>query len=154
MSRHNANTDDDDVTDDNDATDNEEEEEEEEPYLETLVRTILEKHADVLENYTSEPQTPEEIVSNDSIKKFVKLKTATKIMTSFACMLTWEREKQLIKLYKECKRMMKHDKEMEAEDAMKHTIKKNNSLVDIIEKAIEDAIGEDEDMDVEEDTEE
>ena len=89
MSRHYKNDDvsDDVVTgDEEELAEDEDDEEEEESPIETIVKEIMEKYHVILDNYVSDPNSPEDVSQNDSIKKFVKLKVRAKLMESFECM--------------------------------------------------------------------
>jgi len=137
---------DDDISDEEDEQDEDdvEDEEEEESPLETIVKEILEEHRDCLKNYVSDPSNPEEVSENDKIKKFIQLKVRAKIMESFECKQQWESDKQLKKLFQATKKAMKKDAALEEVDALRHVLKRNSDIADLIEQLIEEEMDEEE----------
>jgi uncharacterized protein (DUF4415 family) len=147
---------DDDVTDDGEAEeedmDQEEEDEEEESYLENTARDVMSESREDVNTYVVKPTNTEEVTQNESVKKLVKLKLQDKILESFECMIKWEEDEGLQKLFKACKRAMNKDPDLEAMDAMRHVIRKNNDIEDMIEHMLDEEIVEEgEDDEVEED---
>ena len=105
---------DDDVTEhEGDATENEDDTVEE-TYLETVTREVLEEHQDLCNNYTSDPESPDDVAENESIKKFIALKIRAKVLESFECRQQWEDDEQLKKLFRACKRAMNSDTDLDA----------------------------------------
>ena len=139
-------SDDDDVIDaENDMDEEEDDEEEDEAYLKTVIKEILEEDKNLLEKYASDPQQHDEVAQNESIKKFVKIKALAKIMESFKCVMLWENDEQLRKLFKAYKHALYKKPDLEAEDAMRHVLKKDNNVEDVIERIIEEQVDADED---------
>jgi Tfp pilus assembly major pilin PilA len=149
---------DDDVTEDDNVEDEdmdqEEEEEEEETYIESLLSDIMVENREDVQSYTVKPSNTEEVTQNESVKKLIKIKLLDKILKSFKCMIEWEEDEELQKLFKACKRVMNKDPELEALDAMRHVIRKNNNIEDMIEHMLDEGITEDGDEEVEEEEEE
>ena len=140
----------DDVTEDEIDQEDDVEEEEDSP-LETIVKTIMEEHHDILNNYASDPRSPEDVSENDAIKKFIKLKVRAKVMESFKCRQQWEDDKKLKKLFYAAKHAMKNDPDLEALDAVKHVLRKGNDITDLIERIIEEELENDDEEEEAED---
>ena len=126
---------DDDVT--KDENDDEEDDDEEVSYLETITGEVLEAHVEALNSYVSDPTSPEELTENETIKKFIALKVCEKIMESFESRQQWDDDDQLKKLFQACKRAMKKDSDLDAEDAMKQVLRKTTIIDEVIEKILE-----------------
>jgi len=142
---------DDDVTErEDDLTENEEDDTVEETYLEMVAREVLEEHKDLHNAFISDPQNPEEVSENESIKKFIALKVRAKVLESFECRQQWEDDEQLTKLFRACKRAMKQDPDLDALVAMKHVLRKDNSIKDVIERALEEEMEVDDEDDSDE----
>ena len=140
---------DDDVTEDDESAkenvDLEGEDEEEESYIESIVRAIMDKFSEDLSTYVVNPSSPNDVTQNESVKKFIKLKVRDKVLESFECRQVWENDEELRKLFKACKRAMIKDPDIEALDAMKHVLRKNNAIEDMIERMLDEEMAEEED---------
>src|SRR5277367_6189794 len=135
--------DDDGITEDDDIVEDEVEEEdddEEESPLESMIKAVMAEFQDILKNYVSDPQSPEDVSENDAIKKFIKLKVRVKVMESFECRQQWEDDEKLKKLFQAAKNEMKKDPDLQPMDAMKHTLRKNKDITDLIEKIVEEEL--------------
>src|SRR5277367_2767378 len=136
---------DDDVTEDEtdeeeEDVEEEEEEEEEESPLETIVKSILEEYKETLNNYVADPNSPEDVSENDAIKKFIKLKVRAKIMQSFESRQQWDNDAKLIEFFVAHRLAMKKDPNLEAMDAMKQVLRRDNGIADLIERIIDEEI--------------
>src|SRR5277367_5898111 len=146
---------DDDVTEDE--TDEEEDveeeedgdEDEDESPLETIVKSILEEYKETLNNYVADPNSPEDVSENDAIKKFIKLKVRAKIMQSFESRQQWDNDAKLIEFFVAHRLAMKKDPNLEAMDAMKQVLRRDNGIADLIERIIDEEIDDDEDEEME-----
>src|SRR5277367_5071935 len=133
----------DDVTEDDNIVEDEELEEydeEEESPLESIVKAIMAEYQDILKNYVSDPRSPEDVSENDAIKKFIKLKVRAKVMESFECRQQWKDDEKLKKLVQATKNEMKNDPDLEPMDAMKHVLRKDNDITDLIEQIVEEEL--------------
>jgi hypothetical protein len=144
---------DDDVTEEEDNVeddvDHTEEDEEEESFLETTVRGIMDEYTEDLSAYVVNPSSPDEVTQNDSIKKFIKLKVRDKVLEAFDCKQKWEEDEELRKLDKAHKRAMNKDPDLDAMDAMKHVLRKNNAIDDMIERMLDEEMADEEDEEME-----
>ena len=145
---------DDDVTEDEtdeeeDDVEEEEDEDEDESPLETIVKSILEEYKETLNNYVADPNSPEDVSENDAIKKFIKLKVRAKIMQSFESRQQWDNDAQLTKFFAAHRLAMKKDPNLEAVDAMKHVLRRDNGIADLIERIIDEEIDDAEDEEME-----
>jgi len=143
-----------DVTDDGDTADEENDEEEEESFIETIVQKVLYDHADTLSNYVSDPNSPDELTENESIRKFIALKVRGKVMDFFECMQQWQADVQLKKLYRAYKKVMKKDPDLESNAATKQILRKDNIIEEVIERILEEELdGDEEELDSDEEVE-
>ena len=94
----------------------------------------------------ADPSSPEDVSENDAIKSF-KLKVHAKIMQSFESMQQWDNDAQLTKLFTAHKHAMKKDPCLEAVDAMRHVLRRDDGIADLIERIIDEEIGDDEEDD-------
>ena len=67
----------------------ESENEEDETYIETLAREVASEHGDSIAECTVDPETPEELSKNDSIRKFLVQKVRDKVLASFKSQIQW-----------------------------------------------------------------
>src|SRR5277367_350702 len=139
---------DDDVTEDElDEEEDDDEEEEEESPLKTIVKAIMQEYKQTLNNYVADPNSPEDVSENEAIKKFIKLKVRAKIMQSFESRQQWDNDAQLTKLFSAHKHAMKKDPCREVVDAMRHVLRRDDGIADLIERIIDEEIGDNEEDD-------
>ena len=134
--------DDDGITEDDDVVEDdvEEEDDEEDSPLESIIKAVMAEFHDILKNYVSDPRSPDDVSENDAIKKFIKLKVRGKVMESFECRQQWEDDEKLKKLFQAAKNEIKKDPDLEPMDAMKHVLRKDNDITDLIEQIVEEEL--------------
>src|SRR5271156_4500473 len=81
-----------------------EESEEEETCIETLTREVITDHKDRIDDYTDDPETPDETARNESIRKFVVQKVSSRLLESFESQLKWLDDANLTSMVKKWKR--------------------------------------------------
>src|SRR5271156_4545791 len=62
---------------------------EEETYIETLSREVITDHKDSIDDYTDDPETPDETARNESIRTFVVQKVRSRLLESFESQRKW-----------------------------------------------------------------
>src|SRR5277367_46355 len=132
--------DDDGITEDDDVVEDdveEEDDDEEDSPLESIIKAVMAEFHDILKNYVSDPRSAEDVSENDAIKKFIKLKVRAKIMESFECRQQWKDDEKLKRLFQAAKNEMQRYPDLEPMDAMKHVLRKDNDITDLIEKIVE-----------------
>ena len=115
----------------------EEEESQEETYIETLTREVASEQEDRIVEYAEDPETPEELSKNDSIRKFLLQKVRDKLLESFESQLKWIEDADLVAMMKKWKRVTSND-ELEASTAMKRIIKDNALINEAVEQHLEE----------------
>ena|SRR3981189_2080073 len=114
-----------------------EEESQEETYIETLTREVASEQEDRIVEYAEDPETPEELSKNDSIRKFLLQKVRDKLLESFESQLKWIEDADLVAMMKKWKRVTSND-ELEASTAMKRIIKDNALINEAVEQHLEE----------------
>ena len=127
-----------------------EEESQEETYIETLTKEALTENEDTIVDYVDEPQTPDEMAKNESIKKFLVQKVRTKLLQSFEDQLHWVEDTDLVAMMKRWKKVTAKDEDLDPSTAMKRIIKENATIVEAVEQHLEEMVEEDDEEDVEE----
>jgi hypothetical protein len=127
-----------------------EEESQEETYIETLTKEALAENEDTIVDYVDEPQTPDEMAKNESIKKFLVQKVRTKLLQSFEDQLHWVEDTDLVAMMKRWKKATAKDEDLDPSTAMKRIIKENATIVEAVEQHLEEMVEEDDEEDVEE----
>src|SRR3981189_1206961 len=95
----------------------EEEESQEEPqeetYIETLTLEVVYEQEDRIVDYVEDPETPEELSKNASIRKFLVQKLRDKLLSSFESQLKWIEDADLVAMMKKWKRVTSNDGEVD-----------------------------------------
>jgi hypothetical protein len=130
------------------------EESQEETYIETLTLEVLKENEDTIVAYVDDPQTPDEMAKNESIKKFMVQKVRTKLLESFEDQLHWVQDTDLIAMMKRWKKVTAKDEDLDPSTAMKRIIKENATIVETVEQQLEEMLEEDDEDDDEEDVQE
>jgi hypothetical protein len=114
------------------------EESEEETYIETLTREAVSEHEDRIQDYINDPETPDEMAKNESIKKFLVQKVRNKLLNSFEEQLQWIEDADLVAMMKKWKKVAAKDDDLDASTAMKRIIKENVTVTEAVEQHLED----------------
>ena len=125
----------------------EEEESQEETYIETLTREVASEQEDRIVEYAEDPETPEELSKNASIRKFLVQKVRDKLLASFESQLKWIEDADLVAMMKKWKRVTSNDEEVDASTAMKRIIK-DNVINEVVEQHLEELIESEDDEEI------
>src|SRR5258708_25665533 len=109
-----------------------EDESEEETYIETITREVISEHEDRIADYVNDPDTPEEMAKNESIKKFLVQKVRSKLLDSFEDQLKWIEDADLVAMMKKWKKVTAKDDDLDASTAMKRIIKENVTVTEAV----------------------
>ncbi len=116
-----------------------EEDSEEETYIETLTRKVVSEHEETVEDYVDDPETPEELAKNESIKKFLVQKVRNKLLDSFEDQLQWLGDADLVAMVRKWKKLTDKD-DIDDSAAMKRIIKENAVIVEAVEQQLEEML--------------
>ena len=115
-----------------------EEESQEETYIETLTREVASEQIYRIIEYSDDPETPEELSKNASIRQFLVQKVRDKLQESFENQLKWTELADLMPIMKKWTLVTSNDDELEASTAMKRIIKDNALINEAVEQDLED----------------
>jgi hypothetical protein len=115
------------------------EESEQETYIETLTREVVSEHEETVEDYVDDPETPEALTKNESIKKFLVQKVRNKLLDSFEDQLQWLDDADLVAMVRKWKKLTAKDG-IEDSAAMKRIIKENPVIVEVVEQQLEEML--------------
>jgi hypothetical protein len=121
------------------------EESEDDTFIETLVQEVIAANEDRIADYVDDPDTPEELAVNESIKKFLIQKVRKRLLESFEDQLKWIEDADLVVMLKKWKKLTVKDEDLDPSTAMKRIIKENDVIVEAVEQHLEDMVQEDED---------
>lgn len=124
-----------------------EDESEEETYIETLTREIVSENEDRIAEYVDDPETPEEMATNEAIKKFLVQKVRNRLLDSFEDQLKWIEDADLIVMMKKWKKVTAKDDDVDASTAMKRIIKENVAITEAVEQHLEEMVEDADDED-------
>ena len=115
------------------------EESEEETYIETQTREVVSEHEETVEDYVDDPETPEALTKNESIKKFLVQKVRNKLLDSFEDQLQWLDDADLVAMVRKWKKLTAKDG-IDDSAAMKRIIKENPIIVEVVEQQHEEML--------------
>ena len=115
-----------------------EEESQEDTYIEILTQKVVSEQQERIGEYVDDPQTPEELSKNRSIKKFLVQMVRNKLLDSFESQLKWVEDADLVAMVKKWKRVTSSDEEVDATTAMKRIIKDSDVISEVVEQHLEE----------------
>src|SRR5271168_2106455 len=86
-----------------------EEESDEETYIEILTREVVSEHEERIVDYVEDPETPEDMAKNESIKKFMVQKVRSRLLESFEDQIQWLEDTDLIAMMRKWKKATAKD---------------------------------------------
>ena len=123
-------------------------EEEDETYIEALTRNVASEQDDRIVEYVENPETPEELSKNASIRKFLVQKVRDKLLASFESQLKWIDDVDLVGMIKKWKRVTSTDADVDASTAMKRIIKDNDVINEAVVQHLEELMESEDDEEV------
>src|SRR5271155_3623618 len=117
-----------------------EEESQEDTYIEILTQKVVSEQQERIGEYVDDPQTPEELSKNRSIKKFLLQMVHNKLLDSFESQLKWVEDADLVAMVKKWKRVTSSDEEVDATTAMKRIIKDSDVISEVVEQHLEELL--------------
>ena len=109
----------------------------EETYIESLTQDVMIEQADRVTEYVEDPETPEQLSSNRSIKKFIIQTVRNRLLKSFESQLKWVEDTELMDMMKKWKKVTSCN-DVEASAAMKKIIKDSDVIKEVVEQHLEE----------------
>ena len=95
--------------------------------------------------------SPEEMASNESVKKFIVQKMSNRLLDSFEESVKSIEDADLISMFKKWEKLTSKEDELDSSIAMKRIIKKNVLITEVVEQHLEEIL-ENGDVDEEEES--
>ena len=118
----------------------EEVESDDETYIETLTLEVVTEHEDRIVDVVDDPETPEDMAKNESIKKFLVQKVRNRLLESFEDQLQWLEDTDLVAMMRKWKKATAKDNDVDASIIMKRIIKDNAIIAEAVEQHLEDML--------------
>lgn len=114
-----------------------EEDSDEETYIESLTRQVAEENADSISAYVVDPESPDEVLTNEAIKKFLVIEVRKRLLESFEDQLQWIEDADLAAMIKKWKKVTSKE-DVDSSTAMKRIIKENINIAEVVEQHLEE----------------